>query len=339
MTTYEDSGVSIEAGNDFVQKIKDKVKTTHVPGVVGGLGGFGALFDLSLAGFDHPPMLVAATDGVGSKVQLAQKYDHEHTVGIDLVAMCVNDILCHGAQPLFFLDYYATGQLDVDRGRRIIDGIVDGCLQAECALVGGETAEMPTVYGKSDYDLAGFCVGAVEQSRLFPRLIAEDNIIVGLPSHGIHSNGFSMLTRDLPHDVVEDVLHPTRIYVKLLKEFLPYLNGMVHITGGGVTENIPRIIPDGLCAEINLNHWSIPHLFNRIRLGQLTFDGHEVSEEEMLRVFNCGIGLVLILERSNLEYVLSKLTYLREKFIVLGKIVKGSEKIAFHGNLTWESSI
>ena len=176
MSTYEDSGVNIEAGNEFIRQIKDDVKQTHIPGVVGNLGGFGAIFDLDKAGFKHSPLLVSSTDGVGSKVQLAQKYNHEHTVGIDLVAMCVNDILCHGAQPLFFLDYYATGCLNVEQGKKIISGIIEGCIQAECALTGGETAEMPTVYGKSDYDLAGFCVGAVEHSQLFPRLISEDNI-------------------------------------------------------------------------------------------------------------------------------------------------------------------
>ena len=321
---YKEAGVDIDLSNQFVEDIKPLVKKTFVPGVLSHLGGFGALFDPKETGFDDP-IFVSGTDGVGSKLQLAQKHNIHHTIGIDLVAMCANDVLCHGAKPLYFLDYLAIGKLDAERTKKIITGIVDGCLEAGCALVGGETAEMSKMYNSDSYEIsyemAGFCVGAVERNNLLPKNVKQGDIILGLESSGVHSNGFSMIPND-PRKVLE-LLTPTKIYVKTCLPLVEHLNAMVHITGGGLIENIPRVIPDGLCADIEIN-WPLPDIFSWI------MDITQADQDEMLRVFNCGIGMALIVNPDNLFTVCEKLT----EYHIIGKIVKSEteEKTTIKGN-------
>lgn len=304
--TYADSGVDIDRGNAFVETIKPLVKTTSRSGVIGGIGGFGGVFDLKLAGY-HDPLLVAATDGVGTKLQIAFETGNHQTVGIDLVAMCVNDLIVQGAEPLFFLDYLACGKIDPEAGAEILKGICAGCRQAGAALIGGETAEMPGMYAKDVYDLAGFAVGAVERAKLLPRddLQAGD-VLLGLASSGAHSNGFSLIRRLVQEDklrwedscpfaphqsLAEALLAPTRIYVPSLLKVLKNssaVKALAHITGGGLLENIPRSLPPTLSAMIALDSFPLPPVFSWIKETKL------VSQEEMLRSFNCGIGLVLV---------------------------------------------
>lgn len=317
---YKEAGVDIDQGNQFVEDIKPLVKKTFIPGVLSLLGGFGAIFDPKETGLIDP-IFVSGTDGVGSKLQLAQKYNIHHTIGIDLVAMCANDVLCHGAKPLYFLDYLAVGKLDVERTKKIIHGMVDGCLEAGCALVGGETAEMSKMYDPESYEMAGFCVGAVERHNLLPKNVKQGDIILGLESSGVHSNGFSMIVDD-PQKYLE-LLTPTKIYVKTCLPLVERLNAMVHITGGGLVENVPRVIPDGLCADIEIN-WPLPDIFSWI------MDTTQADQDEMLRVFNCGIGMVLIVNPDNLSTVCEKLT----EYHTIGKIVKSKteEKITIKGN-------
>ena len=301
--TYRQAGVDIAAGDALVDRIKPMARATARPGVLGGLGGFGALFDLKAAGF-RDPVLVSTTDGVGTKLRLAIDTGRHGTVGIDLVAMCVNDLVVQGAEPLFFLDYFATGALDVDQAAAVVAGIAEGCRQAGCALVGGETAEMPGMYGAGDYDLAGFSVGAAERDALLPAGVQAGDTLIGLPSSGVHSNGFSLVRRivalsglalDAPAPFApglllgEALMAPTRIYVAPLLALhrAGLLRGAAHVTGGGLPGNVPRMLPDGLRAVLDAGAWPVPPVFPWLaRTGR-------VEAAEMLRVFNCGIGMVL----------------------------------------------
>jgi phosphoribosylformylglycinamidine cyclo-ligase len=304
--TYRDAGVDIDAGNALVERIKPMARRTFRPEVMGGLGGFGALFDLS--GRYRQPVLVSGTDGVGTKLKLAQRLGRHDSIGIDLVAMCVNDILVQGAEPLFFLDYFATGKLDIEVAASVVDGIARGCELAGCALIGGETAEMPDMYAPGEYDLAGFTVGAVEKDRLLDgsRVRAGDAII-GVASSGPHSNGYSLIRRiveragepfdlDLGGTTLADALMaPTTIYVKPMLELLrdQNLHGLSHITGGGLSENIIRVVPDGLGIDIDASAWQKPTVFDWLQT-----EG-QVSDAEMWRTFNCGIGFVLIVDQAD----------------------------------------
>ena len=299
--TYRDAGVDIDAGNQVVERIKPLVKRTFRPEVMGGLGGFGALFDLS--GKYREPVLVSGTDGVGTKLKLAQQLDRHDTIGIDLVAMCVNDVLVQGAEPLFFLDYFATGKLQVDTTVAVVGGIAKGCELAACALIGGETAEMPDMYPPGEYDLAGFTVGAVEKSQLLDgAAVRAGDVLIGIASSGPHSNGYSLVRKiyeraGRPPDLdvggvrlVDALMAPTTIYVKPVLALLKThaVHAMAHITGGGLTENIIRVIPDGLGLAIDASSWPLPPVFD-----WLMREG-AVPREEMWRTFNCGIGFVLV---------------------------------------------
>ncbi|MCF6344011.1 MAG: phosphoribosylformylglycinamidine cyclo-ligase [Devosiaceae bacterium] len=306
--SYKKAGVDIDAGNALVEQIKPLVKATNRSGADGEIGGFGGLFDLKGAGFIDP-ILVAANDGVGTKLRIAIESGVHETIGIDLVAMCVNDIIVQGAEPLFFLDYFATGKLDVKNATQIIAGIANGCIEAGCALIGGESAEMPSMYAKDDYDLAGFCVGAAERGQLLPKDdIKAGDVIISLASSGPHSNGYSLIRKIVeisgikynepaPFDedltLGEALLIPTKIYVKpILKALKENLNikALAHITGGGFTENIPRVLPKNISANIDLNSISVPPVFTWLaKIGG-------IKQSEMLRTFNCGVGMVLIVE-------------------------------------------
>ncbi|WP_035179643.1 phosphoribosylformylglycinamidine cyclo-ligase [Acidocella facilis] len=322
--TYRDAGVDIEAGDALVEAIKPLAKATTRAGVMGGLGGFGALFDLKAAGFTDP-VLVSTTDGVGTKLKIAIETGIHDYVGIDLVAMCVNDLVVQGAAPLFFLDYFATGALDVDAAKRIIAGIAEGCKQADCALVGGETAEMPGMYAKGDYDLAGFSVGAAERGALLPAGVAPGDAILALPSSGVHSNGFSLVRRImqdaglgwdsqiLGQRAAELLTTPTRIYVKpmLALHKAGLMKGAAHITGGGLPGNLPRALPKGCGARLN-GPWAMPEIFSF--LAQTA----KVAPEEMLRVFNCGVGMTLIV--SDAEAAMALLREAGEQPFLLGHV-------------------
>ena len=316
--TYRAAGVDIDAGNSLVERIKPSVKRTFRPEVMGGLGGFGALFDMS--GKYREPVLVSGTDGVGTKLKLAQHLGRHDTIGIDLVGMCVNDVLVQGAEPLFFLDYFATGKLDVDTAASVVEGIARGCERAGCALIGGETAEMPDMYPPGEYDLAGFTVGAVEKSRLLDgsRIKAGD-AIVGVASSGPHSNGYSLIRRILeragnPFDLklgditlADALMAPTTIYVKPILDLLdntpfptpdspfPAVHGLAHITGGGLLENIIRVVPDGLGIDLDAGAWAAPPVFDWLQR-----EG-KVAREEMWRTFNCGVGFTVILPEDAVE--------------------------------------
>jgi phosphoribosylformylglycinamidine cyclo-ligase len=303
--TYRDAGVDIDAGDDLVERIKPYARRTLREGVLAGIGGFGAMFEISRN--YREPVLVSGTDGVGTKLKLAFELKRHDTIGIDLVAMSVNDILTSGAEPLFFLDYYACGKLDVDTAAEVIKGIAAGCEMAGCALIGGETAEMPGMYPASEYDLAGFAVGIVEKSEIIDgALIAEGDIVLGLGSNGAHSNGYSLIRKivemkridlsgDLGGQLLSDViLAPTRIYVKPVLKLMKRVNikGLAHITGGGLVENIPRVLPGGLAARIERGAWPMPPLFTWLK------QQGNVSDREMFRVFNCGIGMVVIVSAA-----------------------------------------
>ena len=306
--SYKDAGVDIDAGNQLIDKIKPAVKSTSRPGVMGSIGGFGGLFDLSKLNYSNP-VLVSGTDGVGTKLKLATMMNDHSTIGVDLVAMCVNDIIVLGAEPLFFLDYYACGHLETDEAAAVIRGIADGCIQSGCALIGGETAEMPGMYKKGDYDLAGFVVGAVEKdATITGESINEDNIIIGIASSGPHSNGYSLIRKILEvnntdinemlgeKSIGQHLLEPTTIYVKPLLELLDTaveVNGIAHITGGGLMENISRVIPQGLAISIDLSSWDCLDIFNWLQ------DKGKLSDTEMLRTFNCGIGMVIITSKDD----------------------------------------
>jgi phosphoribosylformylglycinamidine cyclo-ligase len=331
--TYAQAGVDIDAGAALVEAIKPLAKATRRPGADAALGGFGALFDLKAAGFADP-LIVSTTDGVGTKLKIAIESGHHDTVGVDLVAMCVNDLLAQGAEPLMFLDYYATGRLDVEIARRVVAGIADGCRQAGAALVGGETAEMPGMYGEGDYDLAGFSIGAVERGAVLPRLGTQrpGDLMIGLASSGPHSNGYSLIRRiversglawDVPAPFDPDqslgaaLMAPTRIYVKTV---LPLIKaGLVeagaHITGGGLIENPPRAIAEGLEPRFDWEAWPLPAVFAWLQ----QMGG--VSDHELRRTFNCGVGFLLIVKPDQAEPVLSALLSAGESAFVCGQLV------------------
>ena len=330
--TYADTGGDIAAGNALVDRIKPAAKATNRPGVMGGLGGFGALFDLKAAGY-RDPILVAATDGVGTKLRIAIDTGHVDTIGIDLVAMCVNDLVCRGAEPLFFLDYFATGKLELDQATRIVTGIAKGCADSGCALIGGETAEMPGVYDKGDFDLAGFAVGAMERGRDLPQGVQAGDVILGLASSGVHSNGYSFVRKvvelsglgwDAPSpfdggSLGEALLTPTRLYVKQALAAIRAggVHGLAHITGGGLTENPPRVLPDGLACEIDLSFWTLPPVFRWLARTA------NMSEPELLKTFNCGIGMILVVAEDRAEALTTLLQEEGETVIRLGRIVEG----------------
>jgi phosphoribosylformylglycinamidine cyclo-ligase len=331
--TYAQSGVDIDAGNALVEKIKPLVRATRRPGADGEIGGFGGLFDLRAAGFQDP-VLVAANDGVGTKLVIAIASGRHSTIGIDLVAMCVNDIVVQGAEPLFFLDYFATGRLDPDQGASIVSGIAEGCRRAGCALIGGETAEMPGLYRSGDYDLAGFAVGAAERGRLLPTDdIVDGDVILGIASSGLHSNGFSLVRRVVERSGLgwdaaapfaddmslgEALLEPTRIYVKPLLRAIRETHGikaLAHITGGGYPENIPRVLPPAFAAELDLAAIDVPPVFS-----WLAKTGG-IAAEEMMRTFNCGIGMIAIVAAGQAAQVAAVLQQAGESVTPIGQIV------------------
>jgi len=331
--TYADAGVDIDRGDALVRAIAPLVRTTARPGADAAIGGFGGVFDLKAAGFADP-LLVAATDGVGTKLRVALEADIHDTVGIDLVAMCVNDLVVQGAEPLLFLDYYATGRLEVEVAAKVVAGIVEGCRIAGAALVGGETAEMPGHYGEGDYDLAGFAVGAVERDRLLPRPdVAAGDVILGLASSGVHSNGYSLVRRivaaegvgyDAPapfgsgESLGTALMTPTRIYVKPLLATFRATSGvkaLAHITGGGLVENVPRVLPKTMAARIDLGRIAVPPVFS-----WLARDGR-IAEAEMLRTFNCGIGMVVVVAPEAADVVFATLDAAGETVTRLGEIV------------------
>jgi phosphoribosylformylglycinamidine cyclo-ligase len=344
--TYAGAGVDIDAGNALVEKIKPIVRATKRPGADAEIGGFGGVFDLKAAGF-RDPLLVAANDGVGTKVAIAIATGIHDTIGIDLVAMCVNDLVVQGAEPLFFLDYYATGKLDPETGVQILKGIAQGCLEAGTALIGGETAEMPGLYAGADYDLAGFAVGAVEREKLLPKgTIEAGDIIFGLASSGLHSNGFSLVRKIVaqtalawtaaapfaPEKTLADaLLIPTRIYVKPILRVLAETDGitaLAHITGGGFPDNLPRVLPKGLSAEIDLSAIPVQAVFR-----WLAAQG-EIAESEMLRTFNCGIGMVLIAKASMAVEISQALQAEGMDPMTLGRVVAEADaSISFAGHL------
>ena len=345
--TYEQAGVSIDAGNALVKAIGPLVKATARPGADGEIGGFGGFFDPKAAGYSDP-LLVAANDGVGTKLKLAIDHDRHDTVGIDLVAMCVNDLIVQGAEPLFFLDYFATGKLETGVAERVIAGIAEGCKQSGCALIGGETAEMPGMYAAGDYDLAGFCVGAVERGeQLTGDKVAPGQVLLGLASSGIHSNGYSLvrrlaadkgwkLDRPAPFDqdrlLIEALIEPTRIYVKSL---LPAIRAgriaaLAHITGGGLLENIPRVLPKGAHAVVNADAWDQPRL-----MAFLQAQGN-IEPGEMARTFNCGVGMVLAVEDAEADSLARDLEAAGETVLRVGRIEPGERGCTVRGSQgTW----
>ncbi|MGV6807658.1 MAG: phosphoribosylformylglycinamidine cyclo-ligase [bacterium] len=336
--SYKDAGVDIDAGNSLVERIKGVAKSTRRPEVLTGLGGFGALFHMPQGYQD--PVLVSGTDGVGTKLKLAMDLGRHNTIGIDLVAMCVNDLVVCGAEPLFFLDYYATGKLDVDVAASVVEGIGEGCKQAGCALIGGETAEMPGMYQGNDYDLAGFCVGMVERSKIIDgSAVHAGDVIIGLPSSGPHSNGYSLIRKIIEvsganiagesvngEPLADALMAPTRIYVKPLLQLTHHceIKAIAHITGGGLLENIPRVLPDNTKAVINANAWDMPPVFRWLQ------EKGNVTDTEMHRTFNCGIGMIVCVRADDANEVLATLTASGESPVVLGNIQKakaGEEQV------------
>ncbi|MGB7321920.1 MAG: phosphoribosylformylglycinamidine cyclo-ligase [Albidovulum sp.] len=339
--TYADAGVDIDAGNALVERIKPAAKRTQRPGTMSGLGGFGALFDLKAAGYSDP-VLVAATDGVGTKLRIAIDTGNVDTIGIDLVAMCVNDLVCQGAEPLFFLDYFATGKLELDQATRIIEGIAAGCEQSGCALIGGETAEMPGMYHKGDFDLAGFAVGAMERGSDLPARVAEGDVLLGLASNGVHSNGYSFVRKvvemsglgwDAPSpfgsvSLGEDLLAPTRLYVtQTLKAVRAGgVHALAHITGGGLTENLPRVLPDDLGAEIDLSAWPLPPVFRWLA------ETAGMAEAELLKTFNSGIGMIVVADAAQAPALKALLEAEGETVFEMGH-VRAGQGVRYRGQL------
>jgi len=331
---YREAGVDIEAGNDFVKAIAPLARSTARPGAGGTLGGFGGLFDLKEAGIEDP-VLVAATDGVGTKLQLIAKADQHKVAGIDLVAMCVNDLLVQGAEPLFFLDYFASSKLDPLAAKDVVAGIAEGCLDAGCALIGGETAEMPGHYKPGDFDLAGFAVGAASRDKMLPRDdVAVGDVLIGLAASGIHANGFSLVNKVIrdkrlalsdpaPFDqtkILADVLlTPTRIYVQSLKALIAEgkIKALSHITGGGLVDNVPRVLPDGMMAKINARAWQAPPVFRWL------YEAASMTPESLLRTFNCGIGMVAIVAEEEVRDVTKALKAKGETVYRLGTLIDG----------------
>ncbi len=347
--SYETAGVSIAAGNALVKAIGPLAKATARPGADAELGGFGGFFDPRAAGYTDP-LLVAANDGVGTKVKLAIDHDRHDRIGEDLVAMCVNDLIVQGAEPLFFLDYFATGKLDNGIAERVVAGIAEGCKRAGCALIGGETAEMPGMYAPGDYDLAGFCVGAVERGQqLTGDKVAAGDVLLGLASSGVHSNGYSLVRRlaedlgwrmqrpalfDPDRLLIDHLIEPTRIYVKSLLPVVRSgrINALAHITGGGLLENVPRVLPQGLHAHIDADAWEQPRL-----MAFLQAQGH-IEPAEMARTFNCGVGMVLAVAADATEGVARDLEAAGEKVFAIGRIEAGERGCTVSGNLeTWSA--
>jgi len=337
--TYRDAGVDIDAGNELVERIKPTIQKTRRPGVMGSIGGFGGLFELPWKDYDAP-ILVSGTDGVGTKLRLAIDANRHDFIGIDLVAMCVNDIVVTGAEPLFFLDYYATGKLDIDIATQVVEGIGTGCVQAGAALIGGETAEMPGMYSDNDYDLAGFAVGLVEKSRVISGdKVQPGDVMIGLASSGPHSNGYSLIRRVLARagnqqpehvtdplgnkqvSVIDALLAPTRIYVKSILSVLKNheIHALAHITGGGLSENIPRVLQPGMIAQIDVNSWQQPEIFDWLQ------STGNIAVDEMRRVFNCGIGMVAIVSRDNAVNVLNAFSDAGEQAWQIGTIERNEQ--------------
>ena len=337
--TYADAGVDIDAGNELVDRIKPAAKRTTRPGVMSGLGGFGAMFDLKGAGYKDP-ILVAATDGVGTKLRIAIDTGNVDGVGIDLVAMCVNDLVCQGAEPLFFLDYFATGKLELDQATRIIESIAKGCELSGCALIGGETAEMPGMYPAGDFDLAGFSVGAMERGAELPKDVAEGDVLLGLTSSGVHSNGYSLVRKLVEHSGLawgddcpwaegtlgEALLAPTTLYVKGAVAAMNDVNALAHITGGGLTENLPRVLTEGMGADINLDAWELPAVFK-----WLAAQGG-MEEAELLKTFNCGIGMIAVVPADKVETARAAFTDAGHGVVEMGHINKG-EGVSYMGSI------
>jgi phosphoribosylformylglycinamidine cyclo-ligase len=342
--TYKKAGVDIEAGDRFVNLIKPLARKTFRPEVLTGLGGFGGLFRLPIRRYKDP-VLVSGTDGVGTKLKVAFQMDRHDTVGIDLVAMCVNDVVVSGAEPIFLLDYLATGKLEPEKSVEIVKGIAEGCKQAGCALIGGETAEMPSLYAEGEYDLAGFSVGVVEKSKIVDgRRVKVGDALIGLASSGLHSNGYSLVRKvifdmaglslhdrisDLTRPLGEELLIPTRIYVKsilsLLKDaqFAEAIKGIAHITGGGITENLPRVLPSGCGALITRSSWEMPPIF-----GFLQHKGG-IAESEMYRTFNMGLGMILVVSRNKVTKLLARARRLGERAFLIGEIIRGPRKVNY----------
>jgi len=340
--TYADAGVSIDTGNALIEAIGPLARSTARPGANAELGGFGGFFDLKAAGYSDP-LLVAANDGVGTKLKLAIETGRHDGVGIDLVAMCANDLIVQGAEPLFFLDYYATGKLDKEVATAVVASIAEGCRQAGCALIGGETAEMPGMYGAGDYDLAGFCVGAVDREKVLTGAgIEPGDVILGLASSGVHSNGFSLVRRIIEQEgwrvdqaspaeagatLGEVLLRPTRIYVRALLPLAQggLIKGLAHITGGGLLENIPRVLPDSSHAVIDTGQWELPSIFALLQRGG------SITPEEMARTFNCGIGMAVIVALGQVAAVTDELEDAGEQVFEIGRIAEGTRGCTVRG--------
>ncbi|CAK7086470.1 phosphoribosylformylglycinamidine cyclo-ligase [Tissierella sp.] len=336
--TYKDAGVDKEAGYKEVQLIKGMIKKTHIPGVLSDIGGFAGLFQLDTKSYEEP-VLVSGTDGVGTKLRLAFMMDKHNTIGEDCVAMCANDILCQGAKPLFFLDYIATGKLIPEKMANIVEGVSNGCIKAGCALIGGETAEMPGFYKEDEYDVAGFCVGVVDRKKIINgSAIEEGDYIIGLPSSGVHSNGFSLVRKiifekekmdvnqyieELGCTIGEELIRPTRIYTNPVYSLVQKFNikGLSHITGGGFYENIPRMLPEGLTAHIDTAKINTPTIFNLLQ----KWGG--IAKDEMYGTFNMGIGMVLAVDKNELDDITKYLKEQKEEFILLGEVKKGTEGV------------
>jgi len=339
--TYADAGVDIDAGNALVERIKPMAKSTKRSGVMDGLGGFAAMFDLKAAGYKDP-ILVAATDGVGTKLRIAIDTGILDTVGIDLVAMCVNDLVCQGAEPLFFLDYFATGKLDIDEAAQVIKGISEGCRRSNSALVGGETAEMPGMYAKGDFDLAGFSVGAMERGKMLPDGVADGDILLGLKSSGLHSNGYSLVRKIVENSGLawdadspfcdgtlgKALLTPTKLYVRsgLAAYRAGGLHALAHITGGGLTENLPRALPTGLGAEIDLSAWQLPPVIKWL------VDQAGMAQAELLKTFNCGIGMIAVVAPDRAQALQTIFQDNGEETVPMGRVVAG-DSITYSGQI------
>ena len=321
--TYKDSGVDITKGNQLIERIKPIAKSTFRPGVLAGLGGFGAMFEIPLDKYKNP-VLISGTDGVGTKLKVAEMLKKHDTIGIDLVAMCVNDLIVQGAEPLFFLDYFATGSLNPEIATSVIEGIGEGCRQSGCALIGGETAEMPGMYSGEDYDLAGFCVGIVEKDRIIDgTMVSEGDHIVALGSSGPHSNGYSLIRKVIEKsapapDQLNLLIEPTRIYVRSILSLLNTLpvHAISHITGGGLLENIPRVMPSHLSAKLDSTSWTQPEIFQWIQ------DQGNIDSAEMYRVLNCGVGMVVVISKDSSNEAINHLNACGEKAWLIGEVVQ-----------------
>ena len=323
--TYKDAGVDITKGNDLIEQIKPIAKSTIRPGVLAGLGGFGAMFEIPLDRFQNP-VLISGTDGVGTKLKVAEMLNKHDTIGIDLVAMCVNDLIVQGAEPLFFLDYYATGSLNTEIATSVISGIGKGCIQSGCALIGGETAEMPGMYKGEEYDLAGFCVGIAEKSKIIDgSKVSSGDHIIAIASSGPHSNGYSLIRKVLektnPNEAQLDALiEPTKIYVKSILSLIENhaVHAISHITGGGLLENIPRVLPQHLAAKLDENSWQMPEIFQWLQ------EQGNIESNEMYRVLNCGVGMVVIVPQEESEAAIAKLNKLGETSWLVGEVVEST---------------